>query len=277
MTGRTLVITGGTDGIGRALAGTYLRRGDTVVIIGRDPAKGKAFVDSAGDTGGRARFLPADLSLISENTRVVDRILSEFGTVDALVLCARYFRSTRRETAEGFEETFALFYLSRFLLGEGLVTALERSARPVIMNVAGPGTPAGHVHWDDLGLAAEYDGVAALMQGGKLNDLLGVAFAGRHGRHGRTRYVLFNPGTTATSFAGSYDPETAALIERMKRSGNPVEHSIRPIVAALDEPPAEPLSAFVEGTRISLDDGAFDPGQAIRLDDLTRRLVQRQN
>ncbi|MER5307756.1 hypothetical protein ABT034_08205 [Streptomyces sp. NPDC002773] len=60
----TTVITGGTDGRGRALARTYLDRGDTVVIVGRDPAEAAALPE--------ARFIPADLSLVAENRRVID-------------------------------------------------------------------------------------------------------------------------------------------------------------------------------------------------------------
>ncbi|MEV0402029.1 SDR family NAD(P)-dependent oxidoreductase [Actinoallomurus sp. NPDC050550] len=64
---RTIVISGGTDGMGYALARTYLSRGDTVVILGRDPGKGEAFRAAVGGAGERAVFLQADLSLVAEN------------------------------------------------------------------------------------------------------------------------------------------------------------------------------------------------------------------
>jgi hypothetical protein len=101
--------------------------------------------------------------------------------VDALVLSARYFRSFRNITAEGFEHNFALYYLSRFLLGYGLVDRMETAEAPVIMNFAGPGLSAGSIQWDDLGMERGYDGWSAMFQGGKLNDLLGVSFARRRG------------------------------------------------------------------------------------------------
>ncbi|MFE3906900.1 SDR family NAD(P)-dependent oxidoreductase [Streptomyces sp. NPDC059153] len=77
----TIVITGGTDGMGRALARTYLDRGDTVVIVGRDPAKAA--------TLPQAHFIPADLSLVAENRRVTEEINDRYPAVHALVLCAR--------------------------------------------------------------------------------------------------------------------------------------------------------------------------------------------
>ncbi|WP_253667533.1 SDR family NAD(P)-dependent oxidoreductase [Streptoalloteichus tenebrarius] len=268
------MISGGTDGMGRALALTALRRGDTVVVVGRDERKGQVFLDAAASSGaeGRAFFLGADLSLVSENRRVVRRITEGFPVVDALVLCARHFRSTRLVTAEGLENTFALEYLSRFLLSHGLVPSLRRADAPVVVNVAGPGVPKPEIHWDDPGLGGNYHGVTAQLQAGRANDLLGVAFAGEHASSG-IRYVLLNPGGVATSFSGEYDAETAAHVESLKRFGKPVEEGIRPIVARVDDPPAEPLSAFVEDRRITLADHGFDPEPAARLLALTRTLL----
>ncbi|WP_433892846.1 SDR family NAD(P)-dependent oxidoreductase [Streptomyces sp. CA-111067] len=280
---RNVVISGGTDGIGRALAASCLSRGDDVLVIGRDPAKGAVF--TAG--GARARFVRADLSLVAENRRAIAEIESVFPAVDALVLCARHYRSQRRVTTEGFEETFALFYLSRYLLGHGLTHLLEKAGRPVIMNVAGPAHATGAVRWDDLELARGYHGGAALGQGGKLNDLLGVDYAsvpapgasasasgtGSSGEPRRTRYVLFHPGVVATSHSGTYDPETAAYVARMRRSAKPVGPTAAAILARIDAPPAEPLTAFVEDVPLSVRHPSFAPADARRLADLTERLL----
>ncbi|MFD9904406.1 SDR family NAD(P)-dependent oxidoreductase [Streptomyces sp. NPDC059063] len=259
---KTLVITGGTDGLGRELARTYLGRGDRVVIVGRDAAKARAVPG--------AEFLRADLSLMAENRRVVDELNSRFPSVDALVLCARYFRARRWETAEGIEGTFALEYLSRFLLSHGL------GDPGVIVNVSGPGVPMGRVHWDDLMLARGYDGVAAQLQAGRANDLLGVAYAARHAP-GRTRYVLLNPGPVSTGFCGEYDAATAAHVASLKRYGLPVADGVKPIVALVDAPPAAPLSAFARDEPISIGGPAFDPAAADRLHALTSELVSPRN
>ncbi|MFC4030028.1 SDR family NAD(P)-dependent oxidoreductase [Streptomyces polygonati] len=271
---KTIVIAGGTDGIGRALAAARLSGGDTVVVVGRDEVKGNAFLDAAEAAGARERalFVPADLSLLTENGRVVETLRARFPVLDALVLCARHYRSVRTETADGLEENFALFYLSRYLLGHGLVDALTAAGQPVVVNVAGPGASLRLVRWDDLELRRGYHGGAALGQGGKLNDLLGVSFAERYGARG-IRYVLIHPGVTATSFSGAYDTETLGQISAMRQRAKPVEAALPPIVAALDRPPAEPLSAFVEGRRIGVEDTSFDRDAATRLDALTERIL----
>jgi NAD(P)-dependent dehydrogenase (short-subunit alcohol dehydrogenase family) len=272
---KTIVVTGGTDGIGRSVAEACLARGDRVLVVGASPGKGAAFLAAAAGrgAGGRARFARADLSLLEENRRILGLLAGELDALDALVLCARYHRSARAETADGFEATFALFYLSRYLLGHGLLPLLERAERPVIANVAGPGGTAP-VQWADLQLARGYRGTAALGHGGRLNDLLGAAFAGRHPA-ARTRYVLFNPGVVATSFAGQYDQATAVEVARLAAAGKPAGEAAAPVIACIDDPPAAPLSAFVEGRPHPLDRLLFDPADAARLDAITQQLLAR--
>ncbi|MGP4020708.1 SDR family NAD(P)-dependent oxidoreductase [Saccharopolyspora sp. 5N708] len=270
---RTFVITGGTDGIGKALARSYLERGDEVAIIGRNAEKGAAFLDTAArlGAGDRAHFVLADLSLIGETRKAIAEIRTKLSKVDALVLCARFFRSTRSVTAEGFESNFALCYLNRFVLSYEMTDLLDAADTPVILNIAGPGSD-GEIRWHDLGFADGYDGSAALAQSGPLNDLLGVGFTANAASR-RVNYVLFHPGLVSTGFAGEYDAEMSTRVEALRASGKPVEQAIVPILAVLDEPPREPLSAFVTGTPISLDGPGFDQAAAARLHTRTTHLL----
>ncbi|MEU3528127.1 SDR family NAD(P)-dependent oxidoreductase [Streptomyces sp. NPDC038707] len=274
---KTIVVTGGTSGIGQAIAHTCLGRGDHVVVIAPDPAKGRKFLDTAHRAGAadRAVFIEADLSLVSENRRVIAEIEDRFAVVDALVLCARYFRSRRTVTSEGIEHNLALYYLSRYLLGHGLADVMNKAGKPVVVNIAGPGVGTPGIHWDDLGLERGYDGWTAMAQGGRLNDLLGVSFA-EAGSTRRARYVLLFPGGTRTGFAGEFDAATAAHIEQMKRAAQPVECTVPPILDIIDAPPREPLSAFVEGAPLRLLGPAFDKDAAARLDGITRQLLRDQ-
>ncbi|MFI1198562.1 SDR family NAD(P)-dependent oxidoreductase [Streptomyces sp. NPDC020883] len=270
---KTYVITGGTDGIGKALADRYLERGQEVVVIGRSAEKGEAWLAAAQHRGAaaRAHFIRADLSRLSETRAVVERIRSAWAQVDALVLCARHFRTTRLVTAEGFENTFAHFYLSRFVLSHGLADLLETAAAPVILNVAGPGG-GGEIRWGDLQLAREYDGQRALMQGGRLNDLLGVAFVDTRPTT-TVRYVLLNPGTVNTGFSGQYTPDVMTQIDIIRRSAQPVHEAIVPILKLLDDPPLAPLSAFVRDKPLSAQGPDFTLAEARRLHRYTTGLL----
>ncbi|HTF53966.1 MAG TPA: TIGR03618 family F420-dependent PPOX class oxidoreductase [Pseudonocardia sp.] len=274
--GRSFVISGGTDGIGGALALAYLERGDEVAVIGRNAEKGKAFLDAAATLGaaGRAHFVLADLSLVSETRAAIAEISGIFARLDGLVLCARHYRSTRLVTAEGFEHTFALYYLSRFVLSYGLVDLLDAADQPIILNVSGPGSGTGEIRWDDLGGERDFHAPRILAQGGQLNDLLGIGFVLNRPSE-KVRYALLHPGVVNTSFSGEYDPETAAHIEALRATAQPIDQALPPIFAVLDNPPAEPLSATVIGQPISVRGPAFDETAARRLYAETTTLLSR--
>ncbi|WP_432841659.1 SDR family NAD(P)-dependent oxidoreductase [Dactylosporangium sp. CA-092794] len=263
----TAVITGGTDGIGRELAREYLRRGFDVLVVGRSRQKGRAFTDS----GERARFVAADLSLVAENRRLLEQISQRYPVIDVLVLGARYHRSTRTVTPEGFETNFALFYLSRFLLGHGLTGPLSRAEHPVVLNFGAAGQ-TGPIRWDDLQLERDYHGVRAMGHAGRLNDLAGLDFADRYATTG-IRYVLNHPGVVVTSFAGEYDPVTAAQIDHLRVIGKPVTTAAAQILPFLEPANREPLTAVLEGRRVPLEPGLWKLGDARRLHDVTMRLL----
>ncbi|MFD6451216.1 SDR family NAD(P)-dependent oxidoreductase [Nocardia sp. NPDC060220] len=274
---RTYVITGGTDGMGKGLGLHFLRRGDRVIAIASGATKGEAFGRAAAAIGAgeRAVFLRADLSTLTGMRDTLARVTALAGTVDGLVFGAQRFRPRREVTEDSTEFTFALHYLSRFVLGHGLVDALERADTPVIMNICGPGGFPGRIHWDDLTLREGYTGMRAAMQASRANDLLGVAFPHRH-PNTRTRYVLYNPMMVRTAMA---DPLPAPHRILAKAAGfvvgRSVDQAVPPIAQLLDEPPADQVTAFRRRTRLPLTRKDFDPDNAIRLDTLTTELVQR--
>lgn len=268
---KTYVITGGTDGIGAALARTLFSRGDRAVIIGTNPAKGERLMAEAATAPGSAAFINVDLSLVSNNHRTLDQLAEEYPAINGVVLCARFMRSYRSVTAEGFEDNFALFYLSRLLFSYGLLGPLQRTNRPVIVNVAGPGH-ATPIAWDDLQSTRRYDLVHAMFMTGRLNDLLGVTFAQRHGT-GPVRYVLFHPSTTATSYAGEFDPQTAAHLRQQRMMAKPATDVVPPLLRLLDNPPAPPLSAYNLFTELNVHSKLFSVTDAERLSRLTDALL----
>jgi predicted ester cyclase/NAD(P)-dependent dehydrogenase (short-subunit alcohol dehydrogenase family) len=264
---KTIVITGATEGMGKALALTYLERGDNVVIVGRSAPADLPI-------GERAHAIRADLSVVAENRRVIAEIKARFPVVDTLIFCARHFNSQRIETRDMFEHTTAVFYLSRFLLAEGLLECLERAERPIVMSLSGPGEGSAKIYWDDLALTRNYHGGAALEQAGRLADLHARSLVDRH-PEARTRYILFHPGVVSTTFSGTYDEATAPHIEMLKRTGKPIAEAIEPILAVLDAPPDERFTAFVEGRPFPTDGPSFDLDEARRVYDITLRMLNR--
>ncbi|WP_061300239.1 SDR family NAD(P)-dependent oxidoreductase [Herbidospora cretacea] len=259
-----IVISGGTDGMGRALALGRAARGDRVFAIGSNPAKGARL-------GGGIEFVHADLSTLAGNRAAVEAVTAATPVVDALALFANRLARRRVETVDGLESTFALYYLSRRLLGEGLTPLLSASERPVIVNVAGVGTTKGAITWDDLQLTRRYGMVRAQLQAGRANDLLGVAHAAEHGAD--LPYVLYHPGFTRSGDAsGMPAPVRVALKVAGRLAARPVEESVAAVHDFIDDPPKAPLTAVDRGRRLPLTLRTLDPADAARLAVITRGL-----
>jgi NAD(P)-dependent dehydrogenase (short-subunit alcohol dehydrogenase family) len=273
---RTVVITGGTSGIGAGLARQLLASGHRVVAIGSSAANGAALQAEAArqDTAERLAFRQVDLGSIARTTELAAELRGRYDTVDALVLCAGRYHPTRGETGEGLERTFALYVLSRFLLPELLHEPLSRADRPVILNLCGTGgIPAGKIHWDDLQLRRRYGGFRATMQGARANDLLGAAFAARHGDSG-IGYVLYNPLFVDTGLAEPFRQPTRTLVKLLARLfAARVEQITPPLLGLLTDPPAAPLSAFRRGVPVDLGRPEFDRETALRLHRVLTGLV----
>ncbi|TPF96709.1 hypothetical protein EP30_05900 [Bifidobacterium sp. UTCIF-39] len=184
---KTILITGGTDGMGRGLAMHYLRRGDSVVVVGHSQGKGDRFLAEAAAMGAkkRATYIRADLSLVSENRRVIKEVRAKHDSLDSIVLAAASLRQAKetKVTGEGFEFLFALMYVSRYILSYGLTDLLEKSPSPVILNIAAPGMK-GDVDWNAVEHQGNGGSGKAQFQSSRLNDLLGVAFAERQKQSG---------------------------------------------------------------------------------------------
>lgn len=273
---RVVVISGGTDGMVRMLARERVARGDRVVVLGSNADKGKRLLAdaAAAGAGDRLEFLPVDLSSVSATRAVIDQITERHPTVDALSLFANRQAPKRVVTEEGLERTFALYYLSRYLLGHGLAASLRRSDTPVIINVAGTGATAGQIHWDDLQLERRYSTIMAQLQAGRANDLLGVSHAAQ--AENPVRYVLYHPGFTRSGDLSPLPPPVRVLLRVAARlAARPVTSAVEPIHDFIDDPPGAALSAIDRGTLLPLSLKTLDPTAATRLAEATEALLRR--
>lgn len=275
---KTILITGGTDGIGKGVAMHFLKKGDRVIVVGISPEKGENFYNEAKQLGAekRAIFLQANLSLVEENRRIVKEVKNKFQSLDMVVFCAasQKYRETSLETEEGFEFTFALYYLSRYVLSYGLKELLENAENAVILNVCAPGMK-GTVTWGDIQYKDNFNSRKAMFHGSRLNDLLGVAFA-QSDTKGKIKYILFNPWAVQTegAFDAYKNPMMKSIVKIIyKMTGKPVEEAIKPIIKLLENPKAS-LSAFKQEKEVSLTMKTFDKENAQKLFNITVQLLK---
>ena len=160
---RTALVTGGTDGIGKAVARRLLRDDWEVVVVGRSASRCEATLAelNAEAPGGRATALVADLGLLAETRRACDELLAAHGRLDLRLLNANAIAQTRTLTTEGQEANLALGFLSRALMAQALRPALEAAARPQVLTVVGL-NKRPHLDFGDLTMECDFSGMKAL-------------------------------------------------------------------------------------------------------------------
>jgi NAD(P)-dependent dehydrogenase (short-subunit alcohol dehydrogenase family) len=164
MNGKTVLITGSTDGVGRYVAERLAAEGARVIVHGRDRARGEAVVERITRQGGDARLFIADLSSLAEVRSLAEAVRRDGDGLDALVNNAGIGTSgARRElSADGFELRFAVNYLAGFLLTRLLLPMLESRASSRIVNVASAGQQP--IDFNDVMLTSGYSGARAYRQ-----------------------------------------------------------------------------------------------------------------
>ncbi len=152
MTGRICLVTGATNGIGKATALALAQMGATVVIVGRNPAKCAAVISEIKHTTGNnaVEAITADLSIMAEVEQAADQFKAKHRTLHVLVNNAGAAFRKRQVTSEGFEMTFALNYLNPYLLTILLLDRLKAGAPARIVNVSSAAHKGAHLDFDDL-------------------------------------------------------------------------------------------------------------------------------
>ena len=130
MNQKTMLITGATDGIGKAPAQALAMQGHTVILHGRNAARGQAAVDELKKAAGHDRvdFMAADLSSLREVRQLAAAVQAKYEQLHVLINNAGVFMNERQLTEDGFEMTFAVNHLAPFLLTQQLLPLLRQSA-----------------------------------------------------------------------------------------------------------------------------------------------------
>jgi NAD(P)-dependent dehydrogenase (short-subunit alcohol dehydrogenase family) len=167
MNGKTVLITGSTDGVGRYVAARLAAAGAKVLIHGRDQARAKTLADEIRGQGHiEPIFYQADLSSLAGARQLAAAVLARHQRLDVFIsnagIGSRSLGSERQTSADGHELRFAVNYLSGFLLVHLLLPLLKASAPARIVNVASLGQHP--LDFDDVMLTKGYNGNRAYAQ-----------------------------------------------------------------------------------------------------------------
>ncbi len=208
--GKTVVVTGASDGIGKAAVRAYAAAGASVVMIGRNEAKTAAAARSimselGGAAAGRAiTWEIADLSRQQAVHDVADRLLARLPRIDVLANNAGAMFLDREVTPDGFERTFALNHLSYFTLTMRLLAPLVAASRPGaparVVSVSSRAHRNAHPRLDDLQLEHHFGGWTQYANSKLYNVWFTRALARRLDPSRVVTHAL-HPGVVSTRFA----------------------------------------------------------------------------
>jgi NAD(P)-dependent dehydrogenase (short-subunit alcohol dehydrogenase family) len=268
MIGKTVLITGGTGGIGKATALGLAALGAHVAVTGRDPQRTEDAVREIRATGGGPvdAFI-ADLSAQSEVRRVAGEVLGRLPRIDALVNNVGGYWNTRHLTADGLERTFALNHLAPFLLTNLLLDRLKDSAPARVVIVASNAHKLGRIDFDDLQGQRSYSGARAYNQSKLANVLFSYELARRLEGFAVTANAL-HPGMVRTGF-GAEDPAGTQrlFVPLLRPFMKSVARGAVTSIHVTSAPELEEVSGryFVSSTATRSSAGSYDEAVAARL------------
>lgn len=245
--GKVALITGAASGIGAATARLFGREGAAVALFDRDEAGGLAVARAIEGEGGRALFLPGDVTRDADAQRAVDETVARFGRLDILFNNAGIIRrATILETSEAdWDRVMEVNVKSVFLLSRRAVPVMARGGGGVIINTAS--------NW---GLVGGTRGAAYCASKGAV-VILTKAMALDHGAQ-EIRVNCICPGDTDTPMLRSEAQMLGEPVDRFLRESAqvPLRRVARPEdIAQAALYLASDASSFVSGAPLIVDGG----------------------
>ncbi len=282
-TGRIVLVTGATDGLGRALSLELARRGWTVLAHGRDEPKGAELVTELKRAGApAARFYKADFASLDEVGAMARRLLREEPVLHALVNNAGIGVLAQREVSrDGHELVFQVNYLSGYLLSRLLAPLLIRSAPARIVNVSSAGQYPIDV--SDLMLTRRWHGLIAYGRSKLAQILLTFTQARELEREGVTVNAL-HPATLMptkiTASLGALQPKGLLgrlLLWRLKPRST-TARGVENVIRLIEDPKLASVTGryFKEAREKRAHKQAYEEGVRAALEAASRELCQNE-
>ncbi len=209
MQGKTVLVTGASQGIGKAAATALAKLGAEVVLLCRNRERGEAAAREIAQASGRERIevIYADLSIQSEVRRAAAEFKQRHAKLHVLLNNAGLILPERKLTPDGLEETFATNHLGYFLLTNELLDVLKASAPARIVNVSSEAHKIGRVDFADLQFERGYSQMGAYARSKLANLLFTYELARRLEGTGVTVNAL-HPGVIRSNFGRNGGPFT---------------------------------------------------------------------
>jgi NAD(P)-dependent dehydrogenase (short-subunit alcohol dehydrogenase family) len=236
VTGKTVLITGATSGIGLESARAIAAQGAHVVVGARDATRGSAVVDELRANGGSAELILVDVASLASVKRAAERFATEHPRLDVLVNNAGIIAMKRRVNADGHELTWATNFLGLVALTRALQGPLEAAGGARVVNVSSRAQKGGRIAWDDLELERGYTSWRAYAQSKLAVVLWTREFAKRYPHLAAN---AMHPGAIATNIWNVLPGFARALVARILP---PATKGAAPVVRLATSPDVEGVS-----------------------------------
>ncbi|MGF7149507.1 NAD(P)-dependent dehydrogenase (short-subunit alcohol dehydrogenase family) [Sphingomonas zeicaulis] len=252
LAGKTALVTGGGEGIGRAIATLFAKEGAKLVIAEFNPETGEAAADAITAAGGTARFIRTDVNDKAQLLAAVDLAERDFGGVDILVNNAwggGHIRRLEDKTDDEFDHSYTMSVKAAFWGMRACFPAMTRAGWGRIISICSLNGVNAHLYSADYNAGKE--GLRTLTR----------SAAREWARHGITANIIC-PGAASAAylrFKATY-PENAAAIDAMNPMGRTgdVDTDIAPVALFL----ASEDSRYITGNTLYADGGGHINGVA---------------
>jgi retinol dehydrogenase 14 len=276
MGGKTVLITGGTSGIGKASAVALAAMGANVVVVGRNPERGEAALEDikAQSHSDSVELMLADLSVQSEVRRLADEFLEIHDRLDVLANNAGLVQSKRTETADGIETTLAINHLAPFLLTNLLLDRLKESAPSRVITVSSEAQRWGNMDFDDIQSTRKYRGFPVY----GMTKLANIMFTYELAERLEGTFVTANclhPGPVGTNFGRNNAGPMALFFRLGKPFMRTPEQGADTVIWLASSSDVEGVSGkyFSDRKEIEAKEIAHDPAARLRLWEISEVLT----
>ena len=201
---KTILITGGTSGVGKATVEKLASFGSHIILLVRNRAKAKSVIETITKNFVDARIdiIEGDLSSLKSISAAANEIKVKYPVIDVLINNAGGVFSKKEMTEDGFEWAYQVNYLSHFLLTNLIIENLLKSEDPRVINISSEAHRIGSINFDNLNCEVKFGAWKQYGTTKLMNILFSKGLTNRFSSMGLYSFAL-HPGVVKTEFGAN--------------------------------------------------------------------------